>query len=48
MYPIGLLFGIGFDTATEVTLLVMAGSAAPRPGCPGTRSCACRCCSPPG
>ena len=28
MYPIGLLFGIGFDTATEVTLLVMAGSGA--------------------
>jgi high-affinity nickel-transport protein len=28
MYPIGLLFGIGFDTATEVTLMVMAGSGA--------------------
>jgi high-affinity nickel-transport protein len=28
MYPIGLLFGIGFDTATEVTLLVLAGSGA--------------------
>jgi nickel/cobalt transporter (NiCoT) family protein len=27
MYPIGLLFGLGFDTATEVTLLVVAGSA---------------------
>jgi high-affinity nickel-transport protein len=27
MYPIGLLFGLGFDTATEVTLLVIAGSA---------------------
>ncbi|MGO9082789.1 MAG: HoxN/HupN/NixA family nickel/cobalt transporter [Streptosporangiaceae bacterium] len=27
MYPIGLLFGLGFDTATEVALLVMAGSA---------------------
>ncbi|RKS75510.1 high-affinity nickel-transport protein [Motilibacter peucedani] len=28
MFPIGLLFGIGFDTATEVTLLVLAGSGA--------------------
>jgi high-affinity nickel-transport protein len=28
MYPIGLLFGLGFDTATEVTLMVMAGSGA--------------------
>ena len=28
MYPIGLLFGLGFDTATEVSLLVIAGGAA--------------------
>ena len=28
MYPIGLLFGLGFDTATEVGLLVIAGGAA--------------------
>jgi high-affinity nickel-transport protein len=28
MYPVGLLFGLGFDTATEVTLMVMAGSGA--------------------
>ena len=28
MYPVGVLFGIGFDTATEVTLLVLAGSGA--------------------
>ena len=27
MYPVGLLFGLGFDTATEIALLVMAGSA---------------------
>ena len=27
MYPVGLLFGLGFDTATEVALLVVAGSA---------------------
>ena len=25
MYPVGLLFGLGFDTATEVALLVLAG-----------------------
>ena len=28
IYPIGLLFGLGFDTATEVGLLVLAGGAA--------------------
>ena len=28
MYPLGLLFGLGFDTATEVALLATAGSAA--------------------
>ncbi len=28
MYPIGMLFGLGFDTATEVSLLVLAGGAA--------------------
>ena len=27
MYPVGALFGLGFDTATEVTLLVLAGAA---------------------
>ena len=27
MYPVGVLFGLGFDTATEVGLLVLAGSA---------------------
>ncbi|MGH9076526.1 MAG: HoxN/HupN/NixA family nickel/cobalt transporter [Acidimicrobiales bacterium] len=27
MYPIGFLFGLGFDTATEVGLLVLSGSA---------------------
>jgi nickel/cobalt transporter (NiCoT) family protein len=26
MYPVGMLFGLGFDTATEVSLLVLAGS----------------------
>ena len=28
MYPLGLLFGLGFDTATEVALLVLAGTGA--------------------
>ncbi len=28
LYPVGLLFGLGFDTATEVGLLVLAGGAA--------------------
>ncbi len=28
MYPVGLLFGLGFDTATEVALLVLASSSA--------------------
>jgi nickel/cobalt transporter (NiCoT) family protein len=28
MYPVGVLFGLGFDTATEVALLVLAGAGA--------------------
>ncbi|MCS5720327.1 HoxN/HupN/NixA family nickel/cobalt transporter [Herbiconiux sp. CPCC 205763] len=28
MYPVGLLFGLGFDTATEIALLVIAGAGA--------------------
>jgi high-affinity nickel-transport protein len=28
MYPVGVLFGLGFDTATEVALLAAAGAAA--------------------
>ena len=28
MYPLGFLFGLGFDTATEISLLVLAGGAA--------------------
>jgi high-affinity nickel-transport protein len=27
MYPLGILFGLGFDTATEIGLLVIAGSS---------------------
>jgi high-affinity nickel-transport protein len=28
MYPVGMLFGLGFDTATEIALLALAGSGA--------------------
>jgi high-affinity nickel-transport protein len=28
IYPVGVLFGLGFDTASEVALLVLAGSSA--------------------
>jgi nickel/cobalt transporter (NiCoT) family protein len=28
MFPLGVLFGLGFDTATEIALLVLAGSSA--------------------
>ena len=34
MYPLGLLFGLGFDTATEVALLATAGAAAASSGIP--------------
>jgi high-affinity nickel-transport protein len=34
MFPVGVLFGLGFDTATEVTLLVLAGTSAAA-GLPG-------------
>ena len=27
MYPVGVLFGLGFDTATEIALLVLAGTS---------------------
>ncbi|MCU1658479.1 MAG: high-affinity nickel-transport protein [Pseudonocardiales bacterium] len=27
MYPLGVLFGLGFDTATEISLLVLAGTS---------------------
>src|SRR3954471_7093315 len=34
MYPLGLLFGLGFDTATEIALLASAGAAAASSGIP--------------
>src|SRR5207245_6516096 len=30
MYPVGFLFGLGFDTATEVSLLAVSAGAASR------------------
>jgi nickel/cobalt transporter (NiCoT) family protein len=30
MYPVGMLFGLGFDTASEITLLAIAAGAASR------------------
>jgi high-affinity nickel-transport protein len=34
MYPLGMLFGLGFDTATEIALLATAGAAAASSGIP--------------
>jgi high-affinity nickel-transport protein len=34
MYPLGVLFGLGFDTATEIALLATAGAAAASQGIP--------------
>ncbi len=34
MYPLGVLFGLGFDTATEIALLATAGTAAAVGGVP--------------
>ena len=38
MYPLGLLFGLGFDTASAVGLLAMTAGASPRTGTPA-RAC---------
>ena len=47
MYPVGVLFGLGFDTATEVALLVLAGSAVVS-GLPFYAILSLRSCSRPG
>ncbi len=47
MYPVGLLMGLGFDTATQVALLVLAGGTVALT-LPCTPSSSCRCSSPPG
>jgi len=43
---IGLLFGLGLDTAAEIGVLVLVGASPP--ACPGMRCSSCRCCSSPG
>ena len=48
MYPVGVVFGMGFDTATEVALLATTALLATQPPARGTRSCACRSSSPRG
>ena len=52
MYPVGVLFGLGFDTATQVGLLALtAGAASGHLGgkdLPCRRSSPSRCCSRPG
>ncbi len=53
MYPLGILFGLGLGTASEVTLLTLSASTASAAsaaggvagGAPRSR---CRCCSPRG
>jgi high-affinity nickel-transport protein len=45
LYPVGVVFGLGFDTATEVALLATTALLASSTS-PGTRSSACRSCSP--
>ena len=47
MYPLGFLFGLGFDTATEIGLLgISAAPGVARPARSG-RSWSFRRCSPP-
>jgi high-affinity nickel-transport protein len=41
IYPVGVLFGLGFDTATEVGLLVLAGGAAATAEAPDAPPAAC-------
>ena len=46
MAPLGFLFGLGFDTATEVGLLAVAAGVATH-AFRSSASCHCRSCSPP-
>ena len=46
MYPLGFLFGLGFDTATEVGLLGISARR-PREGCRSGPSWSSPPCSPP-
>jgi high-affinity nickel permease len=44
MYPVGLMFGLGFDTATEIAVLILAAGAAGA-GLRSTLFCASPSCS---
>ena len=46
MYPLGVLFGLGFDTATEVGLLALAAGVASARTCRSWPCSRCRSCSP--
>ena len=47
MYPVGVVFGMGFDTATEVALLLTIATCLRAVTSPGTPLSACQSCSPP-
>ena len=47
MYPLGMLFGLGFDTASEVGLLAMTAGASAGDLPVGGGAVRCRSCSPP-
>ena len=46
LYFVGLVFGIGFDTATEVRPAVRDRRTPPSRACPSTPCSPCRSCSP--
>ena len=46
MFPVGFLFGLGFDTATEVATFGVTAAQAAK-GVPVSPSWCFRCCSPP-
>ena len=47
MFPIGFLFGLGFDTATEVALFGISAAQAAQRRCRSGRSWCFRRCLPP-
>ena len=46
MYPVGFLFGLGFDTATEIGLFGIAATVGAQ-ACAALSASCCRCSSPP-
>ena len=47
MYPLGILFGLGFDTATEIGAACDRRRRRHPRACPSSRSSRCRSSSPP-